>query len=137
MGGRCVEQYRPLPNGLLTSRQGHRRSAHCLPYCEGRHCRHLGPHSSDQLKYRLHLEKSRVCISSEELVTTDTLVSPTLNPIVAPAPNPFDADNDYFPTPLQRFSHLDKYSRFRYDLGRRETWVETVTRASNYLRKLS
>src|SRR5688500_8486716 len=86
MGGRCVEQYRPLPNGLLTSRQGHRRSAHCLPYCEGRHCRHLGPHSSDQLKYRLHLEKSRVCISSEELVTTDTLVSPTLNPIVARPP---------------------------------------------------
>ena len=43
----------------------------------------------------------------------------------------------YFPTPLQRFQYIDKYSRYRYDLGRRETWSETVDRAVDYMRWLS
>jgi ribonucleoside-triphosphate reductase (thioredoxin) len=43
----------------------------------------------------------------------------------------------YFPTPLQAFIYLDKYSRYRYDLGRRETWPETVERVTNYLKELS
>ncbi|TVQ29241.1 MAG: recombinase [Spirochaetaceae bacterium] len=47
-----------------------------------------------------------------------------------------DADQ-YFPTPIQQFQFYDKYSRFNYDLGRRETWVETVDRAVSYLRELS
>jgi len=43
----------------------------------------------------------------------------------------------YFPTPLQEFQLYDKYSRFNYDKGRRETWIETVDRAVTYLKKLS
>ena len=46
-------------------------------------------------------------------------------------------NSKYFPTPLQEFQFYDKYSRFRYDLGRRETWPETVDRAVDYLKKLS
>jgi ribonucleoside-triphosphate reductase len=47
-----------------------------------------------------------------------------------------DADA-YFPTPIQQFQYYDKYSRFNYDLGRRETWLETVERSVSYLRELS
>ncbi|MFN9951576.1 MAG: recombinase, partial [bacterium] len=32
------------------------------------------------------------------------------------------------PTQYQQFIHLSRYSRFRDELGRRETWVETVDR---------
>ncbi len=49
----------------------------------------------------------------------------------------FAESDKYFPTQLQKFQFYDKYSRFNYDLRRRETWVETVDRAVNYLRKLS
>ncbi len=49
----------------------------------------------------------------------------------------FDLSDDYFPTQLQKFQFYDKYSRFNYDLGRRETWIETVTRAVDFLRELS
>jgi ribonucleoside-diphosphate reductase alpha chain len=45
--------------------------------------------------------------------------------------------NNYFPSPLQEFVFYDKYSRFRDDLGRRETWPETVERAVSFLRELS
>ena len=51
--------------------------------------------------------------------------------------DPYSDLDQYFPTPLQRFQYLDKYSRYRYDLGRRETWSETVDRAVEYLRWLS
>ena len=37
----------------------------------------------------------------------------------------FAASDAYFPTPLQKFQFFDKYSRFNYELGRRETWIET------------
>lgn len=48
------------------------------------------------------------------------------------------AESDiYFPTPIQKFQFFDKYSRFNYDLGRRETWVETVDRSVNYLYDLA
>jgi len=49
----------------------------------------------------------------------------------------FAASDKYFPTQLQKFQFYDKYSRFNYDLGRRETWIETVDRAVEYLRELS
>ena len=49
----------------------------------------------------------------------------------------FDADDVYFPTALQKFQFYDKYSRFNYELGRRETWVETVDRTISFLRELS
>lgn len=38
---------------------------------------------------------------------------------------------------IQNFQYVDKYSRFNSELGRRETWEETVTRAVNFLRELS
>jgi ribonucleoside-triphosphate reductase len=38
----------------------------------------------------------------------------------------------YFPTDLQQFQFFDKYSRFNWDLGRRETWIETVDRVMEY-----
>jgi ribonucleoside-diphosphate reductase alpha chain len=45
--------------------------------------------------------------------------------------------DQYFPSQLQKFQFFDKYSRFNYDLGRRETWVETVDRSTNYLKEIS
>jgi ribonucleoside-diphosphate reductase alpha chain len=48
------------------------------------------------------------------------------------------ADSDaYFPTQLQKFQYYDKYARFNYELGRRETWIETVDRAVDYLHELA
>lgn len=49
----------------------------------------------------------------------------------------FDLDKHYFNTPLQQFMFYDKYSRYNWDVGRRETWLETVDRVVNYFRKLS
>ncbi len=49
----------------------------------------------------------------------------------------FSESDRYFPTQLQKFQFFDKYSRFNYDLGRRETWTETVNRAIEFLRELS
>jgi ribonucleoside-triphosphate reductase (thioredoxin) len=51
--------------------------------------------------------------------------------------NPFELSASSFQTPLQQTVYFEKYSRYRYDLGRREAWVETVDRAVNYLRELS
>lgn len=49
----------------------------------------------------------------------------------------FEESSSYFPTELQQFQFFDKYSRFKDDAGRRETWVETVDRAVSYLKELS
>ena len=49
----------------------------------------------------------------------------------------FEVSDKYFPTQLQKFQFFDKYSRFNYQLGRRETWVETVDRSINFLKELS
>jgi intein/homing endonuclease len=49
----------------------------------------------------------------------------------------FDESKRFFPTPLQQFQFFDKYSRFNYDLGRRETWIETVDRTVDYLFELA
>lgn len=49
----------------------------------------------------------------------------------------FEDSDKYFPTQLQKFQFFDKYSRFNYDLGRRETWVETVDRAVSFLKEIS
>lgn len=49
----------------------------------------------------------------------------------------FEESAPFFPTQLQKFQFYDKYSRFNYEKGRRETWVETVDRAVMYLRELS
>lgn len=48
------------------------------------------------------------------------------------------SDSDiYFPTEIQKFQFFDKYSRYNYALGRRETWVETVDRATDFLHELA
>jgi ribonucleotide reductase, class II len=49
----------------------------------------------------------------------------------------FAASAKYFPSPIQQFMFYDKYSRFNWELGRRETWIETVDRAVSFLRELS
>ncbi|AHC14700.1 ATP cone domain-containing protein [Salinispira pacifica] len=49
----------------------------------------------------------------------------------------FDESDSYFPTQLQKFQFYDKYSRFNYDVGRRETWIETVNRAVDFMKELS
>ena len=38
---------------------------------------------------------------------------------------------------LSDFQFFDKYSRFNYEKGRRETWSEAVQRSVDYLRELS
>jgi intein/homing endonuclease len=49
----------------------------------------------------------------------------------------FDESDRFFPTQLQKFQFYDKYARFNYELGRRETWIETVDRAVDYLHELA
>jgi ribonucleoside-triphosphate reductase (thioredoxin) len=48
----------------------------------------------------------------------------------------FAEADQYFPTPIQKFQFFDKYSRFDYAQGRRETWIETVDRAVSFLHEL-
>ena len=61
----------------------------------------------------------------------------TARPIPLTVRYAYRESSQYFPTSLQQFQFFDKYSRFNYDLGRRETWVETVDRAVDFLRELS
>lgn len=70
---------------------------------------------------------------------TDGLVLATAsqNEIPEEIRKAFAESDRYFPTSLQKFQFFDKYSRFDYNLGRRETWVETVDRATNFLKELS
>ena len=49
----------------------------------------------------------------------------------------FDESDAFFPTPIQKFQFFDKYSRFNYNLGRRETWIETVDRSVDFLHELA
>lgn len=49
----------------------------------------------------------------------------------------FEESDKYFPTQIQKFQFFDKYSRFNYELGRRETWVETVNRVVSFLNELA
>lgn len=49
----------------------------------------------------------------------------------------FEESDKYFPTPIQKFQFYDKYSRFNYLAGRRETWVETVDRSVSFLHELA
>lgn len=58
-------------------------------------------------------------------------------PIPATVSKAFAESEKYFPTQLQKFQFFDKYSRFNYSLGRRETWVETVDRAVSFLKEIS
>src|SRR5919202_1955400 len=58
-------------------------------------------------------------------------------PIPAQVRQAFAESDQVFPTPLQKFQFFDKYSRFNYELGRRETWIETVDRSVDFLYELA
>ncbi|GJM59507.1 MULTISPECIES: ATP cone domain-containing protein [Persicobacter] len=58
-------------------------------------------------------------------------------PIPQEVKEDFAASDVYFPTQLQKFQFYDKYSRFGYEKGRRETWIETVDRAVDFMKELS
>ena len=60
-----------------------------------------------------------------------------VRPIPEKVRDAFEVSDQYFPTQLQKFQFYDKYSRFNYELGRRETWVETIDRAVDFLREVS
>jgi ribonucleoside-diphosphate reductase alpha chain len=57
-------------------------------------------------------------------------------PIPEEVRNAFAEADQYFPSPIQKFQFFDKYSRFDYDKGRRETWIETVDRSVSFLHEL-
>lgn len=57
-------------------------------------------------------------------------------PISEPTRAAFDRSLSAFPTPIQQFMFFDKYARFDLAQGRRETWDETVWRATDYLMEL-
>ncbi|MFZ2202766.1 MAG: ATP cone domain-containing protein [Microgenomates group bacterium] len=58
-------------------------------------------------------------------------------PIPATVSAAFAESDQYLENPVQKFQFFDKYSRFNWDLGRRETWKETVDRAVDYLAELA
>jgi ribonucleoside-triphosphate reductase len=58
-------------------------------------------------------------------------------PIPLDVKEAFEESDRYFPSQLQKFQFFDKYSRFNYKLGRRETWIETVDRAMSFLKEIS
>lgn len=60
-----------------------------------------------------------------------------VRPVPPEVAEAFEADKRYFPTPIQQFQFYDKYSRFNWEAGRRETWVETVNRTVAYLHELA
>lgn len=51
--------------------------------------------------------------------------------------NSFAESHKYFPTLERELQFYNNYSRYSHELGRRETWVETVDRTVSYLRELS
>ena len=60
-----------------------------------------------------------------------------VRPVPEPVREAFAESDNYFPTQLQKFQFYDKYSRFNYEKGRRETWIETIDRAVDFLKEVS
>ncbi len=60
-----------------------------------------------------------------------------IRPIPVEVTEAFAESDQYFANQIQKFQFFDKYSRFNYDLGRRETWMETVDRSVDYLKELT
>jgi ribonucleoside-diphosphate reductase alpha chain len=58
-------------------------------------------------------------------------------PVPAKVRDAFAQSDKYFPTQIQKFQFYDKYSRFNYEEGRRETWIETVDRAVDFMKEIS
>lgn len=78
----------------------------------------------DAAKHYILYRAERTRIREEESIPEDVLQA-------------FKQDNEYFPTPIQRFQFFDKYARWNTSAGRRETWVETVRRTRNFLTELT
>lgn len=47
----------------------------------------------------------------------------------------FDESSKYFASPYEEFIFYRTYSKWRDDLGRRETWVETIDRFMSYMKE--
>lgn len=47
----------------------------------------------------------------------------------------FEHNNRYFANEIQKFQALDKFARFDHQLGRRETWPETVNRVIGFFKQ--
>lgn len=75
--------------------------------------------------------------SDNTLILDGLNVSTTVDVIPTAVKQAFEDADEYFPTQIQKFQFFDKYARYNYDLGRRETWIETVTRATDYLKEIS
>ena len=58
-------------------------------------------------------------------------------PIPVEVAEAFATSDQYFGNQVQKFQFFNHYSRFNWDLGRRETWVETVDRAVDYMAELA
>lgn len=71
------------------------------------------------------------------MVEVTTVQAKVCKEAVVCEPNPFEESAQYFPTLLQQTVFFEKYSRWNWSLGRRETWIETVDRSVNFLRELS
>lgn len=61
----------------------------------------------------------------------------TERPIPDEVRRAFEDSDKYFGSQLQKFQFFDKYSRFNWELGRRETWKETVDRSVDFLKEIS
>jgi len=46
------------------------------------------------------------------------------------------AGNNYLPTEYQTFIHASRYARWLEEEGRRESWIETVSRFSNFFKDI-
>ena len=60
----------------------------------------------------------------------------TTNTISLDARSAFSAAGAFHPNDLSYVVYLEKYSRWNDDIGRRETWPETVQRGVDYLKEL-
>ena len=46
----------------------------------------------------------------------------------------FKTNDKYFANPIQKFQALDKFARYDHNLGRRETWQESVSRVMGFFK---
>lgn len=47
----------------------------------------------------------------------------------------FKTNDKYFANPIQKFQALDKFARYDHNLGRRETWQESVSRVMGFFKE--
>jgi ribonucleoside-triphosphate reductase (thioredoxin) len=64
-------------------------------------------------------EKEKMLVKTKEALLNDTTAS---------VPQDFRSSGKYFDTLFQEYVYVSRYSRFLHEMGRRETWTETVNR---------